>query len=96
MSSRQKAASGRVLLGICSYECSSGDALEFDDQQILRKRRQRAKRKCSLETNTGKTGIIWLLRLVAAAIAVYGAFLFGQAEIYRNMFLQNEFAILDF
>lgn len=48
------------------------------------------------KTNTGKTGIIWLLRLVAAAIAVYGAFLFGQAEIYRNMFLQNEFAILDF
>ena len=42
------------------------------------------------------TILIWGLRIVAAIIAVYGAVLFGQAEIFHNMFLQNEFAILDF
>lgn len=42
------------------------------------------------------TILIWVLRIVAVAIAVYGAVLFGQSEIFNNMFLRNEFAILDF
>lgn len=38
----------------------------------------------------------WILRIIALAIAIYGAVLFGKAEIFYNMFLLNEFAILDF
>ncbi|MDD3219037.1 MAG: flavodoxin [Lachnospiraceae bacterium] len=40
--------------------------------------------------------LIWVLRIAAAVIVVYGAVLFGQSEIFRNMFFQNEFAILDY
>ncbi|MDD3222849.1 MAG: DUF4405 domain-containing protein [Clostridia bacterium] len=46
--------------------------------------------------NTKRTVLINVLRIAAIAIAVYGAILFGQAEIFRNMFLQNEFAVFDF
>lgn len=42
-----------------------------------------------------KKKYIWLLRVLAGALAVYGAFLFGSGSIFANMFLQNEFAILD-
>lgn len=40
--------------------------------------------------------LVWLFRAVAAAAAIYGAVLFGQGEIFHNMFMQNEFALLDF
>lgn len=40
--------------------------------------------------------LIYGFRILAAAIALYGAVHFGQLEILRNMFLQNEFAILDY
>lgn len=37
-----------------------------------------------------------ILRIIAGGIAIYGAVLFGRAGIYDNMFLQNEFAMLDY
>ncbi|HPF29708.1 MAG TPA: DUF4405 domain-containing protein [Lachnospiraceae bacterium] len=40
--------------------------------------------------------LIWVLRIAALGNAIYGAVVFRQAEIFRNMFLQNEFAILDY
>ncbi len=50
-------------------------------------------RKMKLEN---KPMTIWGTRIIAIAISVYGAVLFGQGEIFHNMFLQNEFAIFDF
>lgn len=38
------------------------------------------------KTNTGKTGIIWLARLVAAAIAVYGAFCLDKLRFTATCF----------
>lgn len=43
-----------------------------------------------------KIVILWALRIAAFAVAIYGAILFGRMEIFRNMFLQNEFAIMDY
>lgn len=45
---------------------------------------------------TEKTYMAWIFRLIAAIASVYGAVLFGQSEIFSNMFLRNEFAILDY
>lgn len=42
------------------------------------------------------TNFKWILRFATLALSVYGAILFGRAEIFTNMFLQNEFAILDY
>lgn len=49
-----------------------------------------------MEEQSNNTILIWILRIAAAAIAAYGAVLFGQSEIFHNMFLQNEFAVLDY
>lgn len=38
----------------------------------------------------------WLLRIVAAALAVYGVFAFVQREIGSYMFLKNEFVLFNF
>lgn len=38
----------------------------------------------------------WIMRLIAFAIAVYGAVRFYQQDIYSYMFLKNQFAFLDF
>lgn len=46
--------------------------------------------------NNQKIVILWALRIAAFAVAIYGAILFGRTEIFRNMFLQNEFAIMDY
>ena len=43
-----------------------------------------------------KKVMLWGLRIAAFAVAIYGAYLFGRAEIFHNMFLQNDFAILDY
>ena len=53
----------------------------------------------SMMTNRFKVkqkAVLWAARLAAIAVAVYGAVLFGRAEIFSNMFLRNEFAILDY
>ena len=39
---------------------------------------------------------LWGLRILAAVCAIVGAYFFAKAEIFHNMFLQNEFAILDY
>lgn len=39
---------------------------------------------------------LWLCRLVATSIAVYGAVRFYQADIYSYMFMRNSFAFLDY
>ncbi|MDO4554065.1 MAG: flavodoxin [Lachnospiraceae bacterium] len=39
---------------------------------------------------------LWIFQLIGIAIAFYGAILFGRNQIFHNMFLQNEFAILDY
>lgn len=38
----------------------------------------------------------WILRVVAAGAAVYGAYLFGKSGIYTYMFMKVMFAMLDF
>lgn len=43
-----------------------------------------------------KTILIWILRLLAIILAVAGAYFFAKADVFRNMFLQNEFAVLDY
>lgn len=43
-----------------------------------------------------KRALLWTLRLMAVATAVLGAGYFARAEIFRNMFLLNQFAILDY
>lgn len=40
--------------------------------------------------------LVWGLRLVGLVIAGYGAYCFIRADIFSYMFLQNEFAFLDF
>lgn len=40
--------------------------------------------------------LICLVRIFAAAAAVTGAYFFAETEVFYNMFLQNEFAILDY
>ena len=42
------------------------------------------------------TPLVWVLRLLAAGIAVYGAVCFYQADIVSYMFLKVEFAFLDY
>lgn len=48
------------------------------------------------DANDNKNVMLWILRILVLGMAVYGAFLFGNAGIYANMFLQNEFAMLDY
>jgi hypothetical protein len=43
-----------------------------------------------------KKAVSWILRIVGIALALYGAIEFGRNEIFHNMFLQNQFAILDY
>lgn len=40
--------------------------------------------------------LTWFLRIVAFAVAGYGAYCFIKTDIFSYMFLQNEFAFLDF
>ena len=40
--------------------------------------------------------LMWIIRVIAAAIAVYGAVCFIKADIFSYMFLKNEFAFFDF
>ena len=51
--------------------------------------------KC-LRGKFGKPAIIWIMRIASAIIAVAGAYFFASTEALRNMFLQNEFAVLDY
>lgn len=40
--------------------------------------------------------VIWLIRLIAAGIAIYGAVCFRQANIFSYMFVKVEFVFFDF
>jgi len=40
--------------------------------------------------------LVWIMRVIAAAAAVYGAVCFIKADIFSYMFLKNEFAFFDF
>ncbi|MDE7362505.1 MAG: DUF4405 domain-containing protein [Oscillospiraceae bacterium] len=40
--------------------------------------------------------VVWVMRVIAAAIAVFGAILFIKADIFSYMFLKNDFAFFDF
>ena len=40
--------------------------------------------------------ILWIMRVIAAAVAVYGAVCLIKADIFSYMFLKNEFAFFDF
>lgn len=40
--------------------------------------------------------LLWGIRGFAGILAIAGAYFFGKSEIFHNMFLQNEFAILDY
>lgn len=42
------------------------------------------------------TAIVWVMRAIAAAVAVFGAILFIKSDIFSYMFLQNDFAFFDF
>lgn len=42
------------------------------------------------------TALVWVMRVIAAAIVVYGAICFIKADIFSYMFLKNEFAFFDF
>ncbi len=46
--------------------------------------------------NWNKPVLLWGIRALAIVSAIAGAYFFVKAEIFRNMFLQNEFAILDY
>ncbi len=43
-----------------------------------------------------KTVILWGVRALAGVSAIAGAYFFAKAEILQNMFLLNEFAMLDY
>lgn len=45
---------------------------------------------------TDNKAVVWILRAAALAVALYGAFLFGRADIYSYMFMQTAFAMLDY
>lgn len=51
-------------------------------------RKLTGERKCTM--------VLWIMRLIAVAIAGYGAFCFWQAEIFSYMFLKVEFAFIDY
>lgn len=40
--------------------------------------------------------VVWAIRIVMTAIAVYGAYLFGSSNIYSYMFLRTHFAMFDY
>ncbi len=40
--------------------------------------------------------LVWIMRVIAAAVAVYGTICFIKADIFSYMFLKNEFAFFDF
>lgn len=42
------------------------------------------------------TVLVWIMRFITAAIAVYGAICFIKADIFSYMFIKNEFAFFDF
>lgn len=44
----------------------------------------------------GKKPLVWIMRVIAVAVAVYGAVCFIRADIFSYMFLKNEFAFFDF
>lgn len=43
-----------------------------------------------------KPVILWGVRVLAGVSAIAGAYFFAKAEIFQNMFLLNEFAMLDY
>lgn len=43
-----------------------------------------------------KPAVLWILRVAALLFAEYGAYLFGKADIYSYMFMESEFAMLDY
>mgnify|MGYP002517747214 CR=1 FL=1 len=45
---------------------------------------------------TKKKTVEWILRIIAAGIAVYGAYIFGSSHIYTYMFMKTHFAMLDY
>lgn len=49
-----------------------------------------------LKGKKNNTILIILVRILATVIASTGAYFFARTEIFYNMFLQNEFAILDY
>lgn len=51
--------------------------------------------KCS-KGKWNKPVILWGARTLAGVSAIAGAYFFAKAEIFRNMFLLNEFAMLDY
>ena len=51
--------------------------------------------KCS-KGKWNKPVILWGTRTLAGVSALAGAYFFAKAEIFQNMFLQNEFAMLDY
>lgn len=42
------------------------------------------------------TALLWIMRVIAATIAVYGAVCFIKADFFSYMLLKNEFALFDF
>lgn len=42
------------------------------------------------------TALVWIMRVIVVAAAVYGAVCFIKADIFSYMFLKNEFAFFDF
>lgn len=51
--------------------------------------------KCSKET-WNRPAVLWGARTLAGVAAIAGTYFFVKAEIFQNMFLLNEFAILDY
>ncbi|MDE6728170.1 MAG: DUF4405 domain-containing protein [Oscillospiraceae bacterium] len=49
-----------------------------------------------LTNGKAPAAVAWIMRTVAAAVAVFGAILFIKADIFSYMFLQNDFAFFDF
>lgn len=46
--------------------------------------------------NIRKKATVWTVRIIAAVIAIYGAYLFGSSRIYTYMFMQTHFAMFDY
>lgn len=48
------------------------------------------------ESRLSKKATVWIARIIATAIAIYGAYLFGSSRIYTYMFMQTHFAMFDY
>ena len=40
--------------------------------------------------------VTWILRVMAALLAMYGLYLFGRKDIFSYMFLKQQFVFFDF